>query len=185
MDIGILQSAADRLGCDLAAVQAIVAVESSGVTHWPSGDVPILFEAQHFSRLTGHRYDVSHPAISSPKWNRALYKGGQAEYGRLAEARTLDEAAALQSCSWGAFQIMGFHWQALRYASVQEMVEAMKHDAGQVEAFVRFIEINPALKASLSIHAWRDFARGYTGPGQVDAYAAKLETAFGRHGGVA
>ncbi|WP_426770837.1 N-acetylmuramidase domain-containing protein, partial [Pseudomonas aeruginosa] len=50
------------------------------------------------------------------------YLGGQAEHERLDKAVKMDRDCALQSASWGLFQIMGFHWEALGYASVQAFV---------------------------------------------------------------
>src|SRR5215475_2182058 len=109
------QKAAETLGVGVEMVKAFAEVESHGETHWKDGRVPILFEAQWFSNFTNHQYDASHPGISSRTWNRSLYKGGYAEYERLAEAKALNNEAALKSASWGAFQIMGFHHSHLGY----------------------------------------------------------------------
>lgn len=170
--------AAARLGVDVPAIKAVADVESNGVTHWAGGQVPILFEAHWFSKLTGGRFDASHPGISSRAWNRALYIGGPAEYGRLAEARALDEDAALQSASWGAFQIMGFHFRKLGFPSPQAFVSAMQTASGQLDAFVRFIESDVAIHGALKRHDWQDFAARYNGPGAVDIYAPKIGAAF-------
>ena len=53
--------------------------------------------------------------------------------------------------------------------------------AGQLEAFVRFIENDHALRASLAIGAWRDVENRYNGGGFNGAYAAKLEAAAERY----
>ncbi|MFO1080869.1 MAG: N-acetylmuramidase domain-containing protein [Reyranellaceae bacterium] len=175
--------AAARLGVDVPAVKAVADVESNGVTHWAGGLVPILFEAHHFGRLTGYRFNKTHPDISSMAWSRALYRGGAAEYDRLAEARALDNDAALQSASWGAFQIMGFHWRALGYDSPTAFVSAMQTASGQLDAFVRFIEHDVAIHGALKRHDWSDFAARYNGSGQVDYYAAKIAAAYDRADG--
>lgn len=178
-------AAAARLGVPEAAVRAVADVESNGVTNWADGRPPILFEAQWFSSLTGHRYDASHPGISSTTWNRALYIGGPAEYGRLAEATTLDRDAAMQSASWGAFQIMGLHWQELGYASPQAFVDAQQQPAGQLDAFVRFIRANPPIEDALRRQDWQAFALHYNGTGQVDYYAGKIADAYAHQNGPA
>lgn len=175
------QDAADKLGCDVAAVKAVADVESNGTTHWNDGRPPILFEAHWFAKLTDGRFNDSHPAISSPVWNRSLYRGGGAEYVRLEEAKALDESAALQSASWGAFQIMGFHFRRLGYASPQAMVEGMQTASGQLAAFVRFIEADPRLKRAIRELDWQSFETTYNGGGFGGAYAAKIEAAYGRH----
>ena len=86
----------------------------------------ILFEAHVFSRLTRHRYDASHPSISSMKWNRALYRGDEAEYPRLELALQLDPDAALQATSWGVFQVMGFNAVKAGFANAHHMAFAMQ-----------------------------------------------------------
>ena len=95
----------------------------------------------------------------------------------------LDEDAALQATSWGAFQIMGFHWKTLGYASVQEMAATMDTAGGQLDAFVRFVEADPVLVDALRRQDWHGFAGRYNGPGQVDHYAGRIAQAYARHGG--
>lgn len=174
------QTAANRRGVEVAAVKAVADVESSGTTHWSDGRVPILFEALWFHKLTGGQYDSSHPGISSPFWNQALYIGGPAEYGRLNEARALDRSAALQSASWGAFQIMGFNWHPLGYGSIDEFYDAMQTDAGQLDGFERYIKVNN-LTWTLAQHNWTAFAQGYNGTGAVAVYAPKIAAAYAHY----
>lgn len=174
------EAAAARLGVDVPAVKAVAEVESNGETNWPDGRPPILFEAHWFGKLSGYRFNDSHPGISSRAWNRALYRGGPAEYARLGEAMALDEDAALQSASWGAFQLMGFHWCALGYANPRAFVAAMQTAAGQMDGFVRFIEANPPIKHALQNHDWDDFAARFNGPGAVDTYAPRIRAAYER-----
>ena len=78
---------------------------------------------------------------------------------------------------------MGFHWKALGYACVQEMVAAMDTAGGQLDAFVRFVEADPVLVDALRRHDWHAFAGRYNGPGQVDHYAGRIAQAYARHGG--
>ena len=97
------------------------------------------------------------------------------------EAATLDEGAAIQATSWGAFQIMGFHWQALGYDSPQAMREAMNTDKGQLDAFVRFVKADAVLVDAVRRHDWHAFAARYNGLGQVDRYAGLIAAAYERH----
>lgn len=46
-------------------------------------------------------------------------------YLRLAKAYRLNPKVALESVSWGGFQIMGANWQQAVYGSIREMVTAM------------------------------------------------------------
>lgn len=173
--------AAEWLGCEVAAVKAVDRVESAGSGFLADGKTPkILFEAHLFSRLTGHKYDQSHPHLSSPSWNRKLYKGGAAEHDRLAEAVELERTAALQSASWGRFQILGSNWRECDFPHLQAFVNAMyQSEAAHLYAFVSFVR-KRGLADELQRKDWAGFARGYNGPGyKNNRYDQKLEQAFG------
>lgn len=171
--------AADALGCDVAAIRAVDRVESAGSGMLQSGQPKILFEAHIFGRLTGGKYHQSHPNISSPTWNRKLYKGGAAEHDRLAEAVELDRNAALQSASWGRFQILGSNWRESGFPSLQAFINAMYgSESDQLDAFVEFVK-RRGLADELQRHDWAGFARGYNGPGYLNnRYDTKLEQAY-------
>lgn len=177
------QDAANELGVPLAAVKAIAEVESNGSGMQADGAPKILFEAHHFSRLTNGAFDKSHPNISSKKWNRALYKGGAAEHTRLDEAVKLNRDAALQSASWGRFQIMGFNFKRLGYPTVQAFVNDMyAGEAGQLRAFTKFIKSDAALNNALRALNWQEVARRYNGAGYAaNQYDKKLAAAYARH----
>lgn len=175
---------ANKLGCEAAVVLAVAEIESGGRHDLPDGRPQILFEAQWFSKLTGHRYDASHPGISSPTWNRALYKGGVAEWGRLEAALALDANAALQSASWGLFQIMGFNFKACGFATVEDFVAFIKGpDDADMEAFINFVRANPAILQAMRDKDWKAFAQNYNGPGAVASYSAKIADAYMRSAG--
>lgn len=110
LDDADIVAEAQRLGCEPAAIWAVCEVESAGSGFLPDGRPKILFEAKAFHTQTDGAYDGSHPNISSPSWDRSLYgASGAHQYVRLAEAVALDREAALNSASWGRFQIMGFN----------------------------------------------------------------------------
>jgi hypothetical protein len=172
---------AATLNCQAAAVRAVVAVESAGGGFFSDGRPKILFEAKYFHKLTGGKYDKSHPNISSPVWDKSLYKGGVREWDRLDEATALDRGAALQSASWGLFQIMGANYKACGFASVEDFVAAMERSEGdQLKAFVNFIRSNK-LDDFLRNRDWASFAKGYNGPGYAkNQYDKKLAAAYGK-----
>jgi hypothetical protein len=176
------EAIAADLGCDQAFVRAVADVESGGRSDLPDGRPQILFEAHWFSKFTNHQYDESHPTISSRNWNRALYRGGAAEYERLAEAQALDETAALKSASWGLFQIMGFNHHACGFDTVQDFVSFIKgSDDNDMIAFTRFIKANPGMLQAMRSSDSRTFAGLYNGPGAVDTYSAKIDAALSRY----
>jgi hypothetical protein len=172
-------AAAKTLDCEVALIRAVNEVESSGSGFLPSRRPKILFEAHIFSRLTKHKYDKDHPGISSAKWDRSLYQRGEKEYKRLEEAMTLDRAAALQSASWGRFQIMGFNHKLAGYATLDAFVEDMYEAEGKhLQAFIAFLK-NTKLDRPLREKRWADFARGYNGAiYQENRYDEKLQRAY-------
>ncbi|EZQ18951.1 hypothetical protein CF98_00205 [Halopseudomonas bauzanensis] len=184
--------AADRLGCELASIKAVNEVESRGTGFVAQGKPVILFERHimHRQLLKAEGDDTAarvttlaalHPDLINPR--PGGYAGGLAEYPRLSRARMIDDAAAIESTSWGLFQIMGFHWQTLGYASAQDYAHAMAAGEGQqLDAFVRFIEADPALHKALKGRKWAAFARIYNGPAYArNLYDTKLARAYDRY----
>src|SRR5262245_44394391 len=99
------EAAARKLYCEVAAIAAVYEVEAGGSGGFLRDKRPkILFESRWFHELTGGQFDATHPDLSTKKWVRN-YRGGAAEYDRLADAMRLDRSAALKSASWGMFQI--------------------------------------------------------------------------------
>jgi hypothetical protein len=157
-------SAASMLGVDVPTIMAVAEVESPGGGFLPSGEPFILFEAHVFSRLTRHQYDSSHPAISSRRWNRGLYRRAQLEHARLAAAVALDRDAALQSASWGCFQIIGENWRRCGFRSLQAFVNAMyRGEPEHLQAFCHLV-VSMGLTDELQREDWDGFARIYNGP---------------------
>jgi murein L,D-transpeptidase YcbB/YkuD len=179
------QSAAERLAAPVANVKAIADVESAGETFWIIDGQqlpPVRLEAHWFGKLTGYRFNASRPDLSSTEWNPALAATTRnGAWAQVRAAMALDKAAAEQATSWGAFQVMGFNWSDLHYASIDAFVAAMQTESGQLGAFTRFIEADPSLRASLAIGAWRDVENRYNGGGFNGTYAAKLEVAAKRY----
>ncbi|SDJ41355.1 N-acetylmuramidase domain-containing protein [Billgrantia gudaonensis] len=186
-----LVGAAETLEVDLAAVMAVNEVESRGVgMHHGgprNGEPVILFERHIMRRRLEHHgvspveYERSHPSLVNAK--PGGYIGGHREHDRLDQAAYLHPTSAIESASWGLFQIMGFHWERLGYRTVGDWANAMAHsEARQLEAFVRFIEADRALHRALKEHDWRDFARRYNGPAYAkNDYDTKLAAAHRRH----
>ncbi|MGE8482828.1 MAG: N-acetylmuramidase domain-containing protein [Pseudomonas sp.] len=192
-----LVNAAQRLDVPLASVYAVNEVESKGKGFLDNGKPVILFERhimyRQLSKVRNEGDDAAelkrhadqlastNPAIVNPK--AGGYAGGTAEHQRLTTARLIDDTAALESASWGAFQIMGLHWKRLGYASVQDFVVAMSAgESQQFDAFVRFIETDPALHKALKGRKWAEFAKLYNGPDyQRNLYDIKLQRAYERH----
>ncbi|CAG8999239.1 MAG: hypothetical protein CENE_01208 [Candidatus Celerinatantimonas neptuna] len=173
-------TAAEQIGCDVAAIKAVSKVETAGSGFFSNGLPCILFEAHQFSRLTHHQYDQSYPDISALHWDRSLYLGGEKEYQRLEQAIHLDQSAALQAASYGRYQIMGFNFKSAGYGSVQDFVRDMfLAESHHLMAFVHFIQSVPEMAKALIAHDWATFARHYNGPAYAqNHYDKKLEKAY-------
>lgn len=189
-----LIAAASRLGIDITSIKAVNDVESSGRGFLPDGRPAILYERHKAFGLlgeTGIALDAAialaqrYPNLINEK--RGGYAGGAAEWSRLRTALTLvAPVVAYGACSWGQYQIMGYHWLLLGYASIDEFVTAMHRSEGDhLDAFVRFIEADPALHKALKARKWADFARIYNGPAyKANAYDIKLARAYERYAGI-
>lgn len=161
-----LREAAYRLHVDYPAIAAIVTVESRGRGFLDSGRPSILFE-RHIMRRRLKQNGVSaegHPAdLVNPE--PGGYLGGEREWERFDRAEQIHQDSAIESCSWGLFQIMGFHWLRLGYVSPQAFAEKMRRaESFHLDAFIRFVEADSILLDALRAHRWPAVARRYNGP---------------------
>lgn len=176
-----IEDAAHRLNVDPAAVWAVWDVEASGAP-FVDGRPTILFEPHRFSRATGHRYDASHPGISSLKWNRALYPARQADrWKQLLDAVALDVDAGFASASYGGFQILGENFAVCGTTSPWAFAwKQAQTEADQLDAFLRFVEAG-GLAAALRRQDWGAFADRYNGTAsKLNHYAQRLAAAFAK-----
>jgi len=182
-----IDSAAKLLEVTVPVVLAVNEVESNGAGFFEDGRVKILFERHvMFRRLKAAGYDADALATKYPKLVNQLpggYRGGWPEYTRLKSAQAIDHDIALESCSWGQFQIMGYHWKTLGYNSIQHFVECMQSgESAQLGAFVRFILEDATMHKALKGKKWADFARFYNGPAyKNNMYDTKLARAYERY----
>lgn len=183
------QWAADFLQADVPSIKAVREVEAPMGGFLPDGRVTILYE-QHvmYRRLAANGLDPDKAAQTNPSIvNKKAggYLGKAAEYSRLDEAIRIHEVSALESCSWGAYQIMGYHWKLLGFENVYQFIDKMKvSERGQLECFVRFIKANPTLLKAIREDDWESFARGYNGVNyRKNNYDVKLRAAFKKFGG--
>ena len=173
--------AAISLGVEIAVVKAVTFVESGGAGFDKQGRPKILFEAHHFGKLTGYKYN-SQPDISDTTWaeSKPYYKSPYDQYQRLNKASTYDKTAAQKSASWGLFQILGDNHITAGYSNVDAYVKAMFESEGkQLDAFVNFVKRNNNLSSSLKTKDWATFALNYNGKGyKENAYDTKLADAY-------
>ena len=179
LDQSDYERVAKSIGCDVAAVRAVVSVEAAGSGFYSDGRPKILFEAHWFSDFTNGRHDNTFPSISSRVWNRSLYIGGVGEWDRIYRAANIDRSSALKSASWGLGQIMGDNFGACGYRDVETFVKDMHESEGkQLQAMFGFIKSN-GLATALIRQDWATFARGYNGESyRANAYDEKLADSY-------
>lgn len=172
------ERAAKLLKVDVATIKAVAEVESRGKGFYADGFPVILFERHKFRKFTNGKYDGSHPHLSNKT------AGGYRESSRkkFNEAFKLNPDAAMKSCSWGKFQIMGFNHKDCGYETVGEFVDAMKESEGKhLDAFCLFVKANNLAQALWS-KDWARFARGYNGEDyKKNRYDEKLAEAYEKY----
>lgn len=179
--------AANELGWAVASVKAVAEVESAGEGMLSTGEPKILFERHIFHRFLlkagklTQQLLIKYPDLINPR--SGGYLGGVAEHKKLAKAVTIDREIALQSASWGKFQIMGFNYRSCGYDDIQSFINDMySGEAGHLKAFIGFIKHHPRmLKAGRDLN-WAGFAREYNGPAYAkNNYDVKLAKAYQKY----
>lgn len=184
-----IKDLANKHGIEYAGLKAVVEVEASGKGF--IGDVPkILYEPHIMHRLLTKKNYITirnnlmkaHPNLCYPRWGTYKYGAESIQHRRLEIASQFNRDTALESCSWGLGQVMGFHWQSLGYESLQAFINDMyESEAKQLEAMIRFIKVNGLLLA-LKNKDWVKFARGYNGSGYAkNKYHIKLANAYAKY----
>lgn len=170
-------AAAKKLRCDVAAINAVAEVESSGNGFLSTGEPVILFERHIFARYTKNRFNATHPDISNT--SPGGYGAVSIQHKRLQKAAALDRNAALMSASWGKFQILGANYTLAGFSNLQDFVNAMYKSEGEhLNAFVNYI-ISTSLDDELRELRWADFARKYNGPAYAkNKYDLKMAAAY-------
>jgi hypothetical protein len=175
-----------QLGVEVAALKSVVEVECSSRGGFLADGRPrILFEGHIFwKRLQERGIDPQklaplHPTILYPRWERTHYRGSTGEWERFAEAAAISPEAAVESASWGLFQIMGFHWRTCGCGSAKEFRRRMElSEREQMELAMNFLEKTGIVKW-LKTKDWCNFALRYNGSGyRANRYDSRLEAAY-------
>lgn len=184
-----IKDLANKHDIEYAGLKAVVEVEASGKGF--IGDVPkILYEPHIMHRLLTKKNYITirnnlmkaHPNLCYPRWGTYKYGAESIQHKRLEIASQFNRDTALESCSWGLGQVMGFHWKSLGYESLQAFINDMyESEAKQLEAMIRFIKVNGLLLA-LKNKDWVKFAKGYNGSGYAkNKYHIKLANAYAKY----
>lgn len=180
-----IAEAAKSINVPTAALQAVMKVEAKGSGFNYDGTPVILFERHVFRQrlIENGKASIADKAMRQRPDLCAKTMGGYGLYseqhGRLNAASQYDRTSALESASWGLGQIMGYHWNALGYPSLQAFINAMyKDEASQLDAMCRFIKFN-GLDKFMRNQDWENFALRYNGKAyKNNNYDVKLANAF-------
>lgn len=181
---GDIDAEAKRIDVPVSMLKAIRYVEGKADGFLPDGRPLILFERHKFySYLVRNQGQAKADQVMRADPNicnsaRGGYHGNEREFDRLDKAIAFDSTGALNSASWGMFQIMGFNYQAAGYGSVQDYVTAAENsESDHLFAVCNFIDAQPALVQALRNKDFNATARIYNGSGAVDVYGPLLRDA--------
>ncbi|MCX6046468.1 MAG: N-acetylmuramidase domain-containing protein, partial [Chloroflexi bacterium] len=183
----IIQEQATRLGLDSAIAVAVLVAESAGEAFDADGRLIIRFENHIFYEYWGRTHEEQfrqhftfnpEQGWQGQQWRPDANSGWlpchmdqNSEWQVFEFARHFDEQAALYSISMGAPQVMGFNYQIIGYATVQEMFQAFRADVcNQLLSLFRFMQVNKLVEA-VRRGDFQHFARVYNGAGQANTYA--------------
>lgn len=190
-----LINAAKSLGVEVSTIKAVNEVESRGrgFIH----DFPVILFERHifWRRLKAYGED---PSLLVNDENKDIlntksggYRSSAKEVRRLERAKLIHKKAALESASWGLFQIMGYHWKALGYPSIENFVKKMQQsEVEHLNAFVRYIKKNNLVSSlrlkrgqqRLTLEHFKRFAKGYNGANyKRNHYHTKMLSAYQRY----
>ena len=176
---------AKALGIETASLRAVIEVECKG-SGFNADETPVILFERHVMRqrlITNDKSKICDDMmIKRPDLcnkSTGAYGLYSAQHGRLNAAAQYHRDSALESASWGIGQVMGYHWKALGYPSLQAFINAMyKDEAEQLDAMCRYIKVNNLVNA-LKNKDWKAFARGYNGQSYAkNSYDIKLANAY-------
>jgi len=174
----------DKLGVEPAVVEAVSSVEASGGGFLKDGRVKLRFEGHQFLKYL--RANGSDVVSLQEKYPNLLYgyskqntKDKPHGYDAYNAAIGIHSESAMMATSYGAFQIMGFNYNAAGFKSVEAFVAAQGTNAGQVESFMTFVSKNPILMKALKNLDFTKFANTYNGSSYKDNnYDAEMQKKY-------
>ena len=161
--------AAKELGIEKEVLMAIAKQESKGSSFQAVKQATILFERHKMysllikkgnTKASVDALSIKHPSIVNK--NSGGYND-MTSYDKLKTAKSIDYDCAVQSCSWGKFQVMGFHYANL-YSSPRELEKAMNMcELQQFKYFVLYLKKTNGMVDALKNKNWEGIATLYNG----------------------
>lgn len=184
--VNYLKQSALSLSIDYPLLLAITKAEAGSKGFIAPNKPIVLFERHIFyKQLKKQGLNVDELSNQYPQLiNKTSggYLGGLRENYRLNMAKQINESCAIESTSFGLFQIMGFHWRTLGYVSPQDFEKQMsENELKQTNAFIRFISLktNSKMIVALQEHDYATFARLYNGSNyKKNRYDEKIKETY-------
>jgi hypothetical protein len=195
---GLLSKAGRTAGLEPPAMLAVWTVECGGLP-FRRGKPVLRFEPHVFfarwgvqeeARFDRHFRFGGRNGIEGAKWQNHMVRfSPDGEWRRFHGEQAAEHAVfrlamklagletAAHCASFGGPQIMGFNHELAGYGTAEEMVCAFgRSERWQVLAFFDFCAAQDIL-GTLRGQDWKGFAAVYNGPGNAEAYAAKIAAA--------
>ena len=185
------KKAAEDLGVEKEVLKAIAKQESHGRSFYLDGQATILFERHIMRRcLIKKGYSIDQiNKLQDDYPDIVNTQGGSynvSSYTKLGIAKKIDYDCAVQSCSWGKFQVMGLYYSNL-YSSPSELEEAMnKCELQQFRYFLSYLKNTNGMIIALKNKDWESIARLYNGANwkkQNPKYASNIEKYYNQFKG--
>ena len=161
---------AKELGIEKEVLMAIASQESKHASFKAVKQATILFERHKMYRLLIKKGNTKASVDALSKKYPSIVNedsGGHNDmtsYEKLKIAKSIDYDCAIQSCSWGKFQVMGFNYANL-YSSPRELEKAMNMcELQQFKYFVSYLKNTSGMVDALKNKNWERIATLYNGP---------------------
>ncbi|MCB0482670.1 MAG: DUF3380 domain-containing protein, partial [Flavobacteriales bacterium] len=175
---------AKELGVDKNVLKAIASVESSGSGFTEDGKPVVRFEGHKFKKyLKENGFDVAKLEKENPDliYGYSESKSKNHGYSEYEKAMKIDPESAMMATSYGAFQIMGFNYEAAGFDSVEAFAKAQSTTAGQVKGFINFAKSNSKRLQAMKDKNFSEFARLYNGEDYAEwKYDTKMQNAYNK-----
>jgi hypothetical protein len=179
-----LETKASELNVDWRVLKAFQVVECRGSGFNADGTPKVLFERHVFlQRLVANKQTKLATQLQRTRpdlCNRT--PGGYGSYAvqhqKLDQAAQYDRSSALEACSWGIGQVMGYQWRVLGYASLQHFINHMyAGEQQQFDAAIKYLQVNKLID-EMQRKDYAGLAKGYNGAGyKANNYHVKLKDA--------
>lgn len=189
-----LMAFAKQLGdTNTIRIKAVAKVESAGSGWFNDGRPKILYERHKFWKYNDDASAPKSTFFNYPDTGNyttdADHNGLNDSYDKLLKACEYDPKAAFMSVSMGMFQVMGYYYYNMGFATPWEMLYACTHyEREQYRLLVNYIVMNNMQRSFLALSSKPDtcraFAKGYNGKNYVKYdYHGKLASAVRAFGG--